>query len=116
MRGQGVERSRRSARSHHRRLRLHCEEATRLSAAARCLTTAAKIKSFGGGEDIFQNFIAAVRSRRQEDLDADIYEGHRSTTVTHLGNISTVWASPPPRRRCAADCRSARSSRRCSIG
>lgn len=52
------------------------------------------IKSFGGGEDIFQNFIAAVRSRRQEDLDADIYEGHRSTTVTHLGNISYRMGKP----------------------
>ncbi|MHB8971365.1 MAG: Gfo/Idh/MocA family protein [Pirellulaceae bacterium] len=46
------------------------------------------IQTFGGGEDHFENFIRAVRSRRQEDLAADILEGHRSTTVTHLGNIS----------------------------
>lgn len=52
------------------------------------------IKTFGGGEDIFQNFIRAVRSRRQEDLDADIFEGHRSTTVTHLGNISYRLGRP----------------------
>ncbi len=53
-----------------------------------------KIKSFGGGEDIFQNFIGAVRSQRQEDLAADILEGHRSTTVTHLGNISYRVGKP----------------------
>jgi len=53
-----------------------------------------KIKSFPGGEDIFENFIAALRSGRQEDLDADIYEGHRSTTVTHLGNISYRLGKP----------------------
>ena len=46
------------------------------------------IKTFGGGEDIFENFIRAVRSRQPEDLAADLFEGHRSTTVTHLGNIS----------------------------
>ncbi len=47
-----------------------------------------RIKTFGGGEDIFENFIRALRNRRQEDLDTSISEGHRSTTVTHLGNIS----------------------------
>ena len=36
----------------------------------------------------FENFIRAVRSGRQEDLNADVFEGHRSTAVTHLGNIS----------------------------
>jgi predicted dehydrogenase len=53
-----------------------------------------RIKTFGGGEDIFENFIRAVRSRRQEDLNADILEGHRSTTVTHLGNISYRMGKP----------------------
>ena len=47
-----------------------------------------QIKTFGGGEDHFENFIRAVRSGRHEDLSADIAEGHRSTAVTHLGNIS----------------------------
>ena len=35
-----------------------------------------------------QNFIDCVRSRRREDLHAEILEGHRSTLLTHLGNIS----------------------------
>ena len=36
----------------------------------------------------FGNFINAVRSGRREELNADILEGHRSTAVTHAGNIS----------------------------
>ncbi len=47
-----------------------------------------KIQSFGGGEDHFENFIRAVRSQRQEDLNADILGGHVSTAITHVGNIS----------------------------
>lgn len=35
-----------------------------------------------------QNFIDCVRSRKREDLHAEILEGHRSTLLTHLGNIS----------------------------
>ena len=34
------------------------------------------------------NFIKAVRSRNSGDLNADILEGHRSTTLCHLANIS----------------------------
>ncbi len=40
----------------------------------------------GGGH--FQNFIEAVRSRRQEDLNADILEGHYSSALCHLANMS----------------------------
>jgi len=36
----------------------------------------------------FTNFIDCVRSRRWQDLNADILEGHMSTTICHLGNIS----------------------------
>jgi hypothetical protein len=35
-----------------------------------------------------RNFIDCVRSRRREDLTAEILEGHRSTLLAHLGNIS----------------------------
>ncbi|MFH1740064.1 MAG: Gfo/Idh/MocA family oxidoreductase [bacterium] len=34
------------------------------------------------------NWIKAVRSRRREDLTADILEGHYSAALCHLGNIS----------------------------
>ena len=40
----------------------------------------------GGGH--FGNFIAAMRSRKQEDLNADILDGHYSSALGHLANIS----------------------------
>ena len=36
----------------------------------------------------FQNWIAAIRSGKHEDLNADVEEGHKSTTVCHLAKIS----------------------------
>jgi predicted dehydrogenase len=35
-----------------------------------------------------RNFIDCVRSRKREDLGAEIIEGHRSALLAHLGNIS----------------------------
>ncbi len=46
------------------------------------------IRSFDGNGDHFGNFISAVRSRRREDLHADILEGHLSSALCHLANIS----------------------------
>ena len=50
------------------------------------------MKDFSAGENSdaahFQNFIDCVRSRRREDLNADILEGHYSTTMCHLANIA----------------------------
>lgn len=48
----------------------------------------AKMKEFRGGGDHFRNFIDAVRSRRYQDLNADILEGHLSSALCHTGNIS----------------------------
>ncbi|MHC4597140.1 MAG: Gfo/Idh/MocA family oxidoreductase, partial [Planctomycetota bacterium] len=39
-------------------------------------------------QSIFQNFISCVRSRRQQDLYADILEAHLSSALCHLGSIS----------------------------
>ena len=36
----------------------------------------------------YQNFIDCVKSRRQQDLVADIEEGHDSALLCHLGNIA----------------------------
>jgi predicted dehydrogenase len=36
----------------------------------------------------FVNFLDAMRSRRHEDLIADVLEGHLSTTMMHMGNIA----------------------------
>jgi predicted dehydrogenase len=47
-----------------------------------------------GGGDHFGNFIAAVRSGRREDLNADILEGHYSSALCHLANISYRLAQP----------------------
>jgi len=47
-----------------------------------------EIKAWSGTEDHFANFIRAVRSRRREDLHADILEGHLSSALCHTGNIS----------------------------
>jgi predicted dehydrogenase len=48
------------------------------------------IQEFRGGGDHhhYANFIDAVRSRNAEDLNADILEGHLSSALCHLGNIS----------------------------
>src|SRR5262249_23604248 len=46
------------------------------------------IRRFDGPEDHYGNFVRAVRSRRREDLTADILEGHLSSALCHLGNIS----------------------------
>ncbi len=42
----------------------------------------------GPNENHFENFLKAVRSRRREDQNAEIVEGHQSTALVHLGNIS----------------------------
>ncbi|MEI6772882.1 MAG: gfo/Idh/MocA family oxidoreductase, partial [Planctomycetota bacterium] len=47
-------------------------------------TFTAKRKS----ENHFANFINAVRSRKRESLNAEILEGHLSTALCHIGNIS----------------------------
>ncbi len=39
-------------------------------------------------ENHFANFIGAVRSRKREDLNAEITQGHLSTALCHIGNIS----------------------------
>ena len=45
-------------------------------------------KLSGPGEDHFENFIKAVRSRKRDDQSAPIEEGHTSTAVVHVANIA----------------------------
>ena len=47
-----------------------------------------KIKEFSGGGNHFGNFVDACVSRKVEDLNADVREGHLSAGISHLGNIS----------------------------
>ncbi len=55
-----------------------------------------QIAKFIGGGDHFGNFIDAVRSRKSEDLNADILEGHLSSALCHLGNISYYLGTKVP--------------------
>jgi predicted dehydrogenase len=55
-----------------------------------------EIKKFGGGGDHFANFIRAVKSGKREDLHADVLEGHLSTSVCHVGNISQRLGQKAP--------------------
>ena len=46
------------------------------------------VKQFSGGGDHFRNFIDCMRSRKASDLRGPIVEGHVSSALCHLGNIS----------------------------
>jgi predicted dehydrogenase len=46
------------------------------------------VQEFKGGGDHYANFLTAVRSRIYTDLNADIEQGHLSSALCHLGNIS----------------------------
>ncbi len=50
------------------------------------------IQEFTSGKETdnihFDNFLTGVRSRKSSDLNADILEGHLSSALCHLGNIS----------------------------
>jgi predicted dehydrogenase len=50
----------------------------------------------GPGKGHFGNFIAAVRSRKVDDLNADILEGHYSAALCHLANVSYRLGSDVP--------------------
>jgi predicted dehydrogenase len=47
-----------------------------------------EIQSWQGAQDHYANFVAAVRSRQHEDLAADIEQGHISSALCHMGNVS----------------------------
>jgi predicted dehydrogenase len=53
------------------------------------------VRTFEGrSESHFANFLKAVRSRKVSDLNADIPEGHQSTALCHIGNISYRLGAP----------------------
>jgi predicted dehydrogenase len=54
------------------------------------------IRTFEGSGSHFRNFIAAVRSRRMSDLNAPVLEGHLSSALCHLGNVSYRLGKPAP--------------------
>lgn len=48
----------------------------------------AVIQRFSGPDNHYGNWVSAIRSRRQQDLNGDILEGHLSSALCHLANIS----------------------------
>lgn len=47
-----------------------------------------KTAEFQGGGNHFSNFVQGVKSRQMSDLNAPVVEGHLSSALCHLGNIS----------------------------
>jgi len=47
-----------------------------------------EVRKFKGAGDHFRNFADAIRSGKSEDLAADVEQGHLSSALCHLGNIS----------------------------
>ena len=53
------------------------------------------IRTFAAKDDNhFANFLKAVRNRKVSELNADILEGHQSTALCHIGNISYRLGHP----------------------
>jgi hypothetical protein len=53
-----------------------------------------EVQKFSGGGDHFGNFVKAVRNRDTAALNAPIVEGHLSSALCHLGNISYRLGEP----------------------
>lgn len=47
-----------------------------------------EIKKFNAGGNHHENWIKAIRSHKSSDLNGDILEGHISSALCHIGNIS----------------------------
>ena len=71
---------------------IECEDGTLIipsySSAEAFDKNGKSIRKWKGGGDHYADFIGAVRSRRHNDLNADILEGHLSSALCHTGNIS----------------------------
>jgi predicted dehydrogenase len=62
--------------------------------------------SGGSDQSHYDNFVKAVKSRRHEDLHLDIEDGHLSSALAHLGNVSWTLGEavePGTRPSLAAD-------------
>ncbi|HEY8747124.1 MAG TPA: Gfo/Idh/MocA family oxidoreductase [Tepidisphaeraceae bacterium] len=54
------------------------------------------VKTFKGSGSHFSNFVSAVKSHKQSDLNCPILEGHYSAALCHLANISYRLGEPLP--------------------
>jgi predicted dehydrogenase len=57
------------------------------------------VTRFDGKEDHIGNFLKAVASRKASDLNGDILEGHLSSALCHLANLSYRLGTPQPFNR-----------------
>ncbi|MEQ1634001.1 MAG: gfo/Idh/MocA family oxidoreductase, partial [Planctomycetota bacterium] len=77
---------------------VHCERGTlRIPDYTRAIAYDEKgkeIRRFEGATDHYANFVDAVRSRKVEDLRADVEQGHVSSALCHLGNVSHQLGAP----------------------
>ncbi len=67
-----------------------------------------EVRRWSGSDNHFADFIDAVRSRKWQDLSADILEGHLSSALCHTGNISYLAG----RKRLPSEIREALNSDR----
>jgi len=52
------------------------------------------VERFNKGGDHYGNFLSAVRNHNAAELNADILEGHLSSALCHLGNMSYRLGTP----------------------
>jgi hypothetical protein len=52
------------------------------------------VERFNKDGDHYGNFLSAVRNNKASELNADILEGHLSSALCHLGNISYRLGTP----------------------
>jgi hypothetical protein len=65
--------------------------------SARVFAEGELVRTFTGrGVNHFANFLQAIRSRDVSSLNAGILEGHQSTALCHIGNISYRLGHPAP--------------------
>jgi predicted dehydrogenase len=60
-----------------------------------------QIQRWSGRDAHYANFVSAVRSRRRETLNGEILEGHLSSALCHLANISYRLGREQPLARSA---------------
>ena len=60
-----------------------------------------QIQRWQGRDNHYANFVSAVRSRRRETLNGEILEGHLSSALCHLANISYRLGREQPFARSA---------------
>jgi predicted dehydrogenase len=83
----------------------HCEKGTLASGirgTAAFSPEGELLEKFTGTGDHFRNFVDAVKSRKREMLTSEVLEGHLSTTLCHLPNISHRLGEPKPLGEVAA--------------